>query len=87
MNTDIAWGRVLQIAGMVWQFWGSLTGNEIRRTHGYQLVVVGQMRVLGARAAALARYCTPRQALSLQPAAVPHLTRPTSRIRAAGRVL
>lgn len=67
MNLEIALGRMLQAAGKLFQFWGSLTGDELRRMRGYQLVCVGQMRVLGGEAAALLRYCTPRQALSIQP--------------------
>ena len=70
MNLEIVAGRLLQITGKLVELWGRMTDNELRRQHGYQLVVVGQMRVLGGRAVALLRYCTPRQALSVQPA--PH---------------
>jgi uncharacterized protein YjbJ (UPF0337 family) len=67
MNFEIIAGRALQLAGKVWEYWGRMTDDELSRQHGYQLVCVGQMRVLGGRAAALLRYCTPRQALSVQP--------------------
>jgi len=67
MNLEIVVGRALQLAGKVFELWGRLTDNELRRQHGYQLVVVGQMRVLGGQAVDLLRYCTPRQALSAQP--------------------
>lgn len=60
-------GRTLQVAGKLFQFWGELTGNELQRLKGYQMVAVGQMRVLGVQAVELLRYCTPRQALALQP--------------------
>jgi uncharacterized protein YjbJ (UPF0337 family) len=85
MNLEIAWGRILQIVGKARQLWGTVTGDELGYTRGYQMVVIGQMRVLGGRAAALVRYCTPRQALEIQPAPVRALTRPGSRIRVAGR--
>lgn len=68
MNLDIVVGRLLQAAGMLCQSWGSLTGNDLRRQRGYQLVCVGRMRVLGGEAADLLRYCTPRQALGVHPA-------------------
>ncbi len=61
-------GRTLQVAGKLFQFWGELTGNELQRLKGYQMVAVGQMRALGVQAVELLRYCTPRQALALQPA-------------------
>ena len=67
MNLEMWVGRALQVAGKVWELWGRVTDNEISRQHGYQLVCVGQMRVLGGRAAELLRYCTPRQALTVQP--------------------
>ena len=67
MNLEVLVGRTLQVCGKVWEYWGRITDNEISRQHGYQMVVVGQMRVLGAHAADLLRYCTPRQALSVQP--------------------
>lgn len=67
MKLDIVMGRALQAAGKLFQLWGGLMGDEQQRLRGYQLVAVGQMRVLGAQAAALIRYCTPRQALGLQP--------------------
>jgi uncharacterized protein YjbJ (UPF0337 family) len=66
MNLDIAVGRGLQVVGKVCESWGRLTGNEMQRVKGCQLIVLGQMRVLGGRAAALLRYCTPRQALRAQ---------------------
>lgn len=68
MNLDILAGRLLQLVGKLWEYWGRLTDNELSRQHGYQLVCVGQMRVLGGQAADLIRYCTPRQALSVLPA-------------------
>jgi len=71
MNLEIILGRALQVAGKLFELWGRMTDNELRRQHGYQLVVVGQMRVLGGQAVQLLRYCTPRQALSVQPAPVP----------------
>jgi uncharacterized protein YjbJ (UPF0337 family) len=67
MKLEIVLGRVLQLTGKAFQFWGQLTGNEIQRLKGYQMVAVGQMKVLGAQAVELLRYCTPRQALDLQP--------------------
>jgi len=67
MNLEILAGRALQLAGRLWECWGRITDNEISRQHGYQMIVVGRMRVLGAQAADLLRYCTPRQALSVQP--------------------
>lgn len=67
MNLEIITGRALQLAGKMWECWGRVTANELSRQHGYQLVCVGQMRVLGGRATALLRYCTPRQALEVQP--------------------
>lgn len=67
MNFEIIAGRALQLAGKVWEYWGRLTDDELSRQHGYQLVCLGQMRVLGGRAVALLRYCTPRQALGVQP--------------------
>jgi hypothetical protein len=75
MNLEILWGRSLQLAGKMFEFWGRMTGNELQRQHGYQLVVVGQMRVLGGQAAALLRYCTPRQVLDVR------LTRSPTRTR------
>jgi hypothetical protein len=68
MKIEMVLGRVLQLAGKAFQFWGRLTGNELQRLKGYQMVAVGQMRVLGVQAVELLRYCTPRQALELQPA-------------------
>lgn len=62
MNFEIVFGRCQQVAGKLLEVWGSVLGNDIQRSHGYQMVVVGQMRVLGARASELLRYCTPRQA-------------------------
>ena len=70
MRAEVAWGRTLQVVGMFWQFWGVLVDDDACRLRGYQLVVVGQMRVLGGRAAALARYCTPRQVVAAQMAPV-----------------
>jgi uncharacterized protein YjbJ (UPF0337 family) len=67
MSLELVAGRALQVAGRLWEYWGRLTDNEISRQHGYQMIVVGQMRVLGAQAADLLRYCTPRQALGVQP--------------------
>ena len=61
-------GRALQVAGKLFQFWGELTGSEIQRLKGYQMVAVGQMKVLGVQAVELLRYCTPRQVMNLQPA-------------------
>lgn len=61
-------GRALQVAGKLFQLWGELTGSEIQRLKGYQMVAVGQMKVLGVQAVELLRYCTPRQAMGLQPA-------------------
>ena len=55
--------RYRRVAGKFTEMWGRLTDNELRRQRGYQLVVVGQMRVLGGQAVELLRYCTPRQAL------------------------
>lgn len=68
MNLDILAGRALQLIGKLWEYWGRVTANELSRQHGYQLVCVGQLRVLGGRASDLMRYCTPRQALDVQPA-------------------
>lgn len=68
MKLETLMGRVLQILGKLFQMWGELTGNELQRLKGYQMVAVGQMRVLGAQAAELLRYCSPRQAMALQPA-------------------
>lgn len=75
MRLEVMAGRVLQLLGKVFQFWGELTGNELQRVKGYQMVAVGQMKVLGAQAVELLRYCTPRQALSLQPALDPRARR------------
>ena len=61
-------GRMLQLTGKLFQFWGELTGNELQRLKGYQMVAVGHMRILGVQAVELLRYCSPRQALDLQPA-------------------
>jgi uncharacterized protein YjbJ (UPF0337 family) len=74
MKLETLLGRALQVAGKLFQVWGELTGNELRRLRGYQMVAVGQMRVLGAEAAQLLRYCTPRQVLELGPA-LHHATR------------
>lgn len=63
MNPEILIGRALQMAGKVFELWGRMTDNELHRQQGYQLVCVGQLRVLGGQAAELLRYCTPRQAL------------------------
>lgn len=68
MNLDILWGRMLQLVGKTFEFWGDVTGDELRRMRGYQLHCIGQVRVLGGQAADLLRYCTPRQALAVQPA-------------------
>lgn len=62
MNIEMTLGRCQQVAGKMLELWGALLGDDIRRAHGYQLVVVGQMRVLGGRASELLRYCSPRQA-------------------------
>lgn len=67
MNLEIVTGRLLQLGGKVFELWGRLTDNDLQRQRGYQLVCVGQMRVLGGQAVALLRYCTPRQALEVQP--------------------
>lgn len=67
MRFEILAGRGLQLAGRLYQWWGRVTGDELRRMHGYQLVALGRIRVLGGEAAALLRYCTPRQALAVQP--------------------
>jgi uncharacterized protein YjbJ (UPF0337 family) len=75
MNLEIAAGRALEVTGWLFQFWGKITGDELRRLRGYQLVAVGQMRVLGGQAAGLLRYCTPRQALAVQPALVRNVAR------------
>lgn len=66
MKLEVVVGRVLQLAGKLFQLWGELTGNELQRLKGYQLVALGQMRVLGVQAAELQRYCSPRQAHTLQ---------------------
>lgn len=60
MNLDIAIGRGLQVIGKVCESWGRLTGNETQRVRGCQLMVLGQMRMLGGRAAALLRSIAPR---------------------------
>lgn len=78
MNFEIVFGRCQQVAGKLLELWGSLLGNEMQRSHGYQLVVVGQMRVLGGRASELLRYCSPRQAAL----AVAHVRLP---VRGTGR--
>lgn len=75
MNLDIIWGRVLQVTGKLFEVWGSLTGNEHRRARGYQLACIGQVRVLGGKAADLLRYCEPREALAVQPASIRMRTR------------
>lgn len=67
MSLEVLMGRGQQLAGRLCEFWGRLTGDELSRMHGYQLVALGQMRVLGGRAASLLRYCTPRQALAVRP--------------------
>ena len=71
MNLDIILGRAQQVVGKILEIWGRLMGNEIQRQHGYQLVCVGQLRVLGGQALQLLRYCTPRQVLSVQPVRIP----------------
>jgi uncharacterized protein YjbJ (UPF0337 family) len=80
ISFEVFVGRCLQLAGKTWEFWGTLTGNELSRARGYQLVVIGQMRVLGGRATSLLRYCTPRQALEAR--AVPVAARLTAGGRA-----
>jgi hypothetical protein len=70
MSLEIAVGRMLEATGWLFQFWGKITGDELRRLQGYQMVAVGQMRVLGGQASSLLRYCTPRQALSVRPALI-----------------
>lgn len=72
MNYEMILGRCQQVAGKLLELWGSALGNDIQRAHGYQLVVVGQMRVLGGQATELLRYCSPRQAAL----AVAHLRAP-----------
>ncbi|HUR41993.1 MAG TPA: hypothetical protein VM240_12590 [Verrucomicrobiae bacterium] len=67
MNLEMIAGRLIQLVGKVFEFWGRIIGNEMQRQHGYQMVCVGQMRVLGGQAAELLRYCTPRQALQVAP--------------------
>ena len=71
MNPEIFVGRLLQLGGKLFEAWGRLTDNDIQRQRGYQLVCVGQMRVLGGQAMDLLRYCTPRQALTAHPAPLP----------------
>lgn len=80
MSIEMMLGRGQQVAGKLFELWGRLIGDESCRSHGYQLVAIGQMRVLGGRAAALLRYCTPRQALEVQP-----VLDPPRGIRSAGR--
>jgi uncharacterized protein YjbJ (UPF0337 family) len=63
ISFEVFVGRCLQLAGKIQECLGALTGNELSRARGYQMVVIGQMRVLGGRATSLLRYCTPRQAL------------------------
>jgi hypothetical protein len=70
MNVEVMRGRILQLAGKIFEFLGRITGSEIQRRHGYQMVIVGQMHILGARATELLRYCDPRQVTSLQPARI-----------------
>lgn len=72
MNPEIFLGRLLQLGGKLCELWGRLTDNDLQRQRGYQLVCVGQMRVLGGQAVELLRYCTPRQALSAQPIPTRH---------------
>jgi len=67
MDTEVIRGRILQVAGKLTELFGRITGSELQRRHGYQLVIVGQMRVLGAQAAELLRYCDPRQVAGAQP--------------------
>lgn len=69
MNVEVIRGRILQLAGKIFELFGRLTGSESQRRHGYQMVIVGQMHILGARATELLRYCDPRQVSTLQPAA------------------
>ena len=61
MNVEVIRGRILQLAGKLTELIGRMTGSELRQRHGYQLVIVGQLRVLGGQAAELLRYCDPRQ--------------------------
>ena len=70
MNFEIAVGRIQQVCGKLLEIWGRLMDNEIQQQRGYQLVCVGRLRVLGGRAIELLRYCTPRQALGVQPLSV-----------------
>jgi hypothetical protein len=67
INIEVMRGRILQLAGKVFEVFGRITGSELQRRHGYQLVIVGQMRVLGGQAADLLRYCDPRQASTVEP--------------------
>lgn len=67
MNIEVMRGRILQLAGKLFEVFGRITGSEVQRRHGYQLVIVGQMRVLGAQAVELLRYCDPRQVTTVQP--------------------
>ena len=67
MNTEVMRGRFLQLTGKLFEVLGRLTGSELRRRRGYQLVIVGQMRVLGAEAVELLRYCDPRQITGVRP--------------------
>lgn len=67
MNLEIMMGRLLQLGGKMFELWGRMTDNDLQRQRGYQLVCVGQMRVLGGQAVELLRYCTPRQALEVRP--------------------
>ena len=71
MNGEIIRGRILQVAGKLTELFGRITGSELRQRHGYQLVIVGQMRVLGAKAAELLRYCDPRQVQAERPLKAP----------------
>lgn len=82
MKLEIALGRALQVGGKLFQVWGELTGSELQRLRGYRMVAMGQMRVLGAQAAELLRYCTPRQVLELQPG----MRRGSAPFRSATRV-
>lgn len=79
MSFDISLGRGQQALGKLLELWGRATGDEASRMRGYQLVALGQLRVLGGQAAALLRYCTPRQALALAPALQPQPLKPGAR--------